>query len=357
MQHSGNFLASAASNGVHSDSQLPWYENPRQTFHTIVHVNHVIESFPGVVSAPCGRLEVVCDVSGACPAILGNRPANVRPAGLERLSPTTSSMDFNRISCHCQEVRTQLNHSRPQGFQLSVLERQSSQRCQDDSAVSAASRGSLSTGPSTTLSMYCSGCASAVFIALSMSCICGTSTVFFRILNLVFVAAVGNVDRIVCSFVVVTSRRCVLSWPTASRTMGCEIVFSAVSPTNPKTWTVVAAAASGWFCRVLFVALNLACSYPLSVRSFLTRRWSALFSSSSLWCLSKAAGDFSLFSSVRRTLHDVLMALHELLRGELFARARSSTCCAWLLGLPGTTLSLPPLRSHRCPAPVRSLRA
>ena len=45
---------------------------------------------------------------------------------------------------------------------------------------------------------------------LSMSCICGTSTVFSRILKLVLITAVGNVDRIVCSFVVVTSRKCVL---------------------------------------------------------------------------------------------------------------------------------------------------
>ena len=73
--------------------------------------------------------------------------------------------------------------------------------------------------------------------------------------------------------------------------------------------------------------------------------------------LVKAAAGFSLFSSVRRALHDVLMALHELLRGELFAHARAPTCCAWLLGLTGTTLFPPLSRSRRCPASVRSLRA
>ena len=38
-----------------------------------------------------------------------------------------------------------------------------------------------------------------------MSCICGTSTALFRILKLVLIAVVGNVDQIVCFFVVLTS--------------------------------------------------------------------------------------------------------------------------------------------------------
>ena len=143
-----------------------------------------------------------------------------------------------------------------------------------------------------------------------MSCICGTSTVFFRILNHVLVAAVGNVDRIVCSVVVVV--------------LASRVPHASSPPVGP-----------------LF-------SYPLWIRSL------QLFFT---LVLVKAAGDFSLFSSVRRALHDFLMALHELLRGELFARSRSSTCCAWLLGLTSTTLSPPPLRSRRCPAQVRSLRA
>ena len=96
---------------------------------------------------------------------------------------------------------------------------------------------------------------------LLMSCICGTSTVFFRNLNLVLAVAVGSVDRIVCSSVVVTSRKCALSWLPTSRTMGCEFTH----------------------CGPLF-------SYPLWVRSILTRCGSALFRSSSLWCSSKLLG-------------------------------------------------------------------
>ena len=93
--------------------------------------------------------------------------------------------------------------------------------------------------------------------------------------------------------------------------------------------------------RVLIVALTLACSHPLWVRSFLfflpgvgphfsvllTRCGSALFCSfpptvgplsSALFHSGVCRGcwDFSLYSSVRRVLHDVLF------RGELFACAQ-----------------------------------
>ena len=67
---------------------------------------------------------------------------------------------------------------------------------------------------------------------LSMSCTCGNSTVFFRVLKLVLIAVVGNMDQIVCFFVVVTSRRCVLSWPLTSCTVECEILFSTLSLPN-----------------------------------------------------------------------------------------------------------------------------
>ena len=83
------------------------------------------------------------------------------------------------------------------------------------SAVRAASPGSLSTGASATLSMYCTGCTSAVFIATGSSPFgrASRSSVsaqrlltivhlwnldsLLRILNLVFVAFVGNVDQVV----------------------------------------------------------------------------------------------------------------------------------------------------------------
>ena len=93
-------------------------------------------------------------------------------------------------------------------------------------------------------------------------------------------------------------------------------------------------------------------SHPLWVHSFHTRCGSALFCSYTLWCSSKLLGAFccsplsvapcTTFSSVRRALHDVLMAFHELLRGELFAHTRSFTCCVWLPGLTNTTLFPPP---------------
>ena len=53
-----------------------------------------------------------------------------------------------------------------------------------------------------------------------------------------------------------------------SRTTGCEILFSTVSPSTSMIWTAVAAAASGCFCRVLIVALKLAFSLALWVPSF-----------------------------------------------------------------------------------------
>ena len=61
---------------------------------------------------------------------------------------------------------------------------------------------------------------------------------------------------------------------------------------------------------ILLTRCGSALSHPLWVRSF--QFFSAL-------ALVESAKDFSLFSFVRRALHDVLMALHELHRGELFA--------------------------------------
>ena len=176
---------------------------------------------------------------------------------------------------------------------------------------SSASPGSLSAGTSTTLSMYCSWCASAVFWTVcgvdtcfctatsssssgvqapppsqrngcsrscQMSCTCGTLTVFFRVLKLVLIAVVGDMDQIVCFFVVMTSRRCVLSCLAAKLLI----------------WTLFAAEASGCFCREFVVALDLPCSQPLWVRS-----------SHPLWVRSCHSGArqscwvFSLFSTSR----------------------------------------------------------
>ena len=128
---------------------------------------------------------------------------------------------------------------------------------------SSASPGSLSAGTSTTLSMYCSWCASAVFCTVcgvdtyfctatglsssgvqapprsrrngcSRSCQCRApveprQSSFASSIKVVLIAVVGNADQIVCFFVVVTSRRCVLSWPLTSHTVECEILLSTVS--------------------------------------------------------------------------------------------------------------------------------
>ena len=58
---------------------------------------------------------------------------------------------------------------------------------------------------------------------LSVSCICGNSSVFSRVLKLVLIAAVGNVDRIVCSFAVATSQKCSdLSRPARWNARSCS---------------------------------------------------------------------------------------------------------------------------------------
>ena len=74
--------------------------------------------------------------------------------------------------------------------------------------------------------------------------------------------------------------------------------------------------------------------HPLWVRSF--QFFSALV-------LVKAAKDFSLVLSVRRALHDVLMALRELHRGELFACVQHAHSRAARGLLPG-----PARRSTTC---------
>ena len=120
----------------------------------------------------------------------------------------------------------------------------------------SASPGSSSTGTSTTLSMHCTGCTSAVFVGTgssfsgvsaspqskrnsgSRSCQCRASVgdSLLRILNLVLVAAVGNVDQIVfLGSGDVSGLR--LSWLPTSRTMerefnrcGSALLTPAVGP-------------------------------------------------------------------------------------------------------------------------------
>ena len=96
---------------------------------------------------------------------------------------------------------------------------------------------------------------------LSMSCICGTSAVFFRILKLVLIAAVGNADRI-------SEARLVLTSYVLHGGMR-DLVLHGLS-IKLLIWTVVAAA-SGCFCRVLIVAVILTCLWVRVGPLFSTR--------------------------------------------------------------------------------------
>ena len=310
-------------------------------------------------------------------------------------------MGSNRVSCHCQQTRTQLNHSRPQGFQLSVFEQQSPQRCQDEcqwslsrhcitlcnmiwslqhhqalcplvrprhcrctvfdlppqssgqSAVlvpASASRraSSLLSVQAPPLSQH-NGC--------SRSCQCrasvGTSTVLFRILKLVLIAAVGNVDHIVCFFVVVTSRRWVSfclsrparwnvrSWSPLSRHRTvdldcgrrCSIGLFLSSAHRRADSGLLSPAVGPLFSPAvgpLFSFLLTRCGsalfYPLWVRSF--RHFGACWVCWDFFCLSRRARR-SHWRTVR------------------LCAACSLTCCAWFAGLTS-------LRARRCRAQVRS---
>ena len=142
---------------------------------------------------------------------------------------------------------------------------------------------------------------------LSMSCTCGTSTVFFRVLKLVLIAVVGNVDQIVLFlFVVATSSEVRLVLASHVLHDGMRDLVLHCLAAKLLIWTLFAAEASGCFCRELIVALDLPCSHPLWVRSFHSGA-------------RQSCRDFSLFSTVCRAVRDVLA-------GELFA------CCAWFSG-------------------------
>ena len=129
-------------------------------------------------------------------------------------------------------------------------------------------------------------------------------------------------------------------------------------------WTLVAAEASGCFCRVLIVALILTClwvrsshplwvrsSHPLWVRSFLpavgplfsTRCGSALCFSSSLRCSSKLLGLLVVLVCPSRSRR----ARRSHWRTVCLCAACSLTCCAWCAGVTS-------LRARRCLAQVRS---
>ena len=97
---------------------------------------------------------------------------------------------------------------------------------------------------------------------LSMSCTCGTSTVFFRVLKLVLIAVVGNVDQIVLFlFVVATSSEVRLVLASHVLHDGMRDLVLHCLAAKLLIWTLFAAEASGCFCRELIVALDLPCSH------------------------------------------------------------------------------------------------
>ena len=86
--------------------------------------------------------------------------------------------------------------------------------------------------------------------------------------------------------------------------------------------TVVAAAASGCFCRVLIVALILTCFHPLWGPLF-SPAVGPLFISSPLWCSSKLLGLLVVFVCLSRR------ARRSHWRTVRLCAACSLTCCAW----------------------------
>ena len=195
---------------------------------------------------------------------------------------------------------------------------------------SSASPSSLSAGMSTTLSMYCSWCASAVIwtvcgvdtcfctatgffgrsspssvstqrllAILAMSCTCGTSPVFFRVLKLVVIAVVGKhrSDRLFLRGTDVSEARLVLASHVLYGGMR-DLVLQCLAA-KLMIWTLFAAEASGCFCREFIVALDLPCSHPLWVRSF-HPLWVRSFHFFSLWCSSKLLGLLVVFDCLSR---------------------------------------------------------
>ena len=170
-----------------------------------------------------------------------------------------------------------------------------------------------------------------------------------------------------------------MPWPLTSRTMryeflpavGCALFFPAVgllfSPAvGPLFFTCCGSALFGVASAIHHVVLHLrhlclSINRPLPSQpkssGFLIRGLSTQSGGFTHGLVGAAVGCLTFFV-VRHALRDVLMAFHELLGGELFAHARSFTCCAWLAGLarhhavPSSARSA--WRSRRYPAPVRS---
>ena len=169
-----------------------------------------------------------------------------------------------------------------------------------------------------------------------MSCTCGTSTVFFRVLKLVVIAVVGKhrSDRLFLRGSDVSEVRHVLASHVLYGGMR-DLVLQCLAA-KLMIWTLFAAEASGCFCREFIVALDLPCSHPLWVltrcgSALFTRCGSALFTrcGSALFISSHSGArqscwDFSLFSTVCRAVR--------------LSLANCSLAAAWFSGLTSTTV-------------------
>ena len=158
-----------------------------------------------------------------------------------------------------------------------------------------------------------------------MSCTCGTSTVFFRVLKLVVIAVVGKhrSDRLFLRGSDVSEVRHVLASHVLYGGMR-DLVLQCLAA-KLMIWTLFAAEASGCFCREFIVALDLPCSHPLWVRSFHPPAVGPLFSFLLTLVLVKAAGTsrcFRLSVAPCTTL----------------SLANCSLAAAWFSGLTSTTV-------------------
>ena len=165
-----------------------------------------------------------------------------------------------------------------------------------------------------------------------MSCTCGTSTVFFRVLKLVVIAVVGKhrSDRLFLRGSDVSEVRHVLASHVLYGGMR-DLVLQRLAA-KLMIWTLFAAEASGCFCREFIVTLDLPCSHPLWVRSFhplwvrsFHPLWVRSFHFFSLWCSSKLLGLIVVFDCLSR-------------RARRLSLANCSLAAAWFSGLTSTTV-------------------
>ena len=134
---------------------------------------------------------------------------------------------------------------------------------------------------------------------LTMSCTCGTSTVFFRVpqARLDCCCRQRRSDRLFLRGSDVSEVRLVLASHVLHSGMR-DLVLQCLAA-KLMIWTLFAVEASGCFCREFILALDLPCSHPLWVRSF-HPLWVRSFHFFSHWCSSKLLGLLVVFDCLSR---------------------------------------------------------